>query len=98
MSSAPTVPDPQPPLPPKTTAQEDITTYGQRRINLIWECTQAAVAITVTLAMVSTAFTNNKNDTLTNAFFLIVGFYFSRTNHTQVGGIGPKPNEVYTGR
>jgi hypothetical protein len=37
---------------------------------------------------------------LSNAFFLIVGFYFSRTNHQSIGGIGPKANLThdYTGR
>jgi hypothetical protein len=35
---------------------------------------------------------------LVNAFFLIVGFYFSRTNHTAIGGIGSKPEQRYEGR
>ena len=28
----------------------------------------------------------------------VVGFYFSRTNHAAIGGIGVKPNEEYKGR
>jgi hypothetical protein len=28
----------------------------------------------------------------------VVSFYFSRTNHTQIGGTGNKPNEEYKGR
>jgi len=32
--------DQEKPLTPTTTAQEDIVTAGQRRINLIWEFTQ----------------------------------------------------------
>ena len=35
---------------------------------------------------------------LTNAMFLIVGFYFSRTNHAAIGGIGNKPVTEYIGR
>ncbi len=35
---------------------------------------------------------------LSNALFLIVGFYFSRTNHAAIGGIGPQPNTPYEGR
>jgi hypothetical protein len=34
-------------LPAKTTAQEDLTTAGQRKINLIWEYTQAVIALLV---------------------------------------------------
>jgi hypothetical protein len=29
---------------------------------------------------------------------LILSFYFSRTNHQAIGGVGPKPNEPYEGR
>lgn len=78
-------------LPPTTTEQEDIVTAGQRQINMVWEMTQAAIAVAVTLGMIIMPIFNLQNDTLENAFFLIVGFYFSRTNHTAIGGIGRKP-------
>lgn len=86
------------PLAPKTTTQEDLTTAGQRRINLIWEYTQAVVAITVTAAYICAQLMSIKSDGLSNACFLIVGFYFSRTNHAAIGGIGPKPEAKYEGR
>lgn len=87
-------------LPPNTTEQEDMVTAGQRRVNLVWEYTQAAIAVTVTLGMIFVPlFHGVHNSTLENAFFLIVGFYFSRTNHTAIGGIGRKPAmPTYTGR
>lgn len=78
-------------LPPTTTAQEDIVTAGQRQINYIWELTQAGIAVAVTLGMIFVPLGGVQNDTLENAFFLIVGFYFSRTNHTAIGGVGRKP-------
>jgi enoyl-CoA hydratase/carnithine racemase len=28
----------------------------------------------------------------------VTSFYFSRTNHTQIGGVGEKPTEEYKGR
>lgn len=34
-------------LPPRTTAQEDMRTLGQRRVNLLWEGMQALIAGTV---------------------------------------------------
>lgn len=86
-------------LPPKTTIQEDITVAGQRRINMIWEITQALIAIGITAAIVwSTLTAHTVQEILSNAFFLIVGFYFSRTNHQAIGGTGDKPNQEYLGR
>ena len=95
-------------LPPTTTAQEDIVTEGQRRINLIWEMTQAFVAISVVLAnlIVGVYFGLTGKSTaefpvvLSSSLFLIIGFYFSRTNHQRIGGTGQKANETqnYEGR
>ena len=85
-------------LPSTTTFEEDIVTAGQRRINLIWEVTQALIALMITGAIIYTAITKTPEEVLTNAFFLIVGFYFSRTNHTQIGGVGKKPDIEYQGR
>lgn len=69
---------------------------GQRHINLIWEFTQAFVAIAVTIATLYVSArlaTNSSGDTaafllLSNAFFLVIGFYFGRTNHQRTGGVG----------
>jgi hypothetical protein len=85
-------------MSPTTTLQEDITTAGQRRINLIWEVTQAFIAVGITGAIIYSAIHKITSQELTNAFFLIVGFYFSRTNHQAIGGIGRKPSGVYKGR
>jgi hypothetical protein len=85
-------------LTPTTTEQEDITTAGQRKINLIWEFTQAAIAICITGAIIFCAITKTINEQLSNAFFLIIGFYFSRTNHQAIGGVGKKPTAPYDGR
>jgi hypothetical protein len=86
------------PLPPDTTAQQDITTAGQRRVNLIWEGTQAGIAIVVTLALIYCKITRTPAEEIIYAFFLIIGFYFSRTNHTAIGGLGVKPQQPYQGR
>jgi hypothetical protein len=101
-------PIPAPPLPPKTTEQEDMTLKGQRDINRIWEYTQSIIALVVTTACVTVGVHIGFSDDLShqipsilsNAFFLIVGFYFSRTNHTAIGGLGRKANEIqyYEGR
>ena len=85
-------------LTPTTTIQEDMTVAGQRRINLIWEITQAIIAITISFAAIYIAIFTIESQLLANAFFLIVGFYFSRTNHASIGGTGAKPTQPYQGR
>lgn len=97
-----------PSIPARTTYQEDLTTASQRKVNLIWEYTQAVIAILVIVAnmIVGTAkglgygAAGEYPIILSSSLFLIVGFYFSRTNHQAIGGIGPKSNEQaeYKGR
>lgn len=81
-----------PALPSVTTSEQDRTTLGQRRINLIWETTQAAIAVSVTFAAIVAATRGQVSEMLGNAFFLVIGFYFGRTNHERRGGIGTPGN------
>jgi hypothetical protein len=75
---------------------------GQRRVNIVWELTQALVACSVTAATLWVAgqlalYQKEQSAAfllLSNAFFLVIGFYFGRTNHQRVGGIGPDSNET----
>lgn len=99
-------------LPPRTTFEQNVNTAGQRRINLIWEHTQAAIAITVAfiamlggfLVLIAEIFYSKANvqvpTILSVAFGTVVGFYFSRTNHQAIGGVGPKHDQEtqYQGR
>lgn len=73
---------------PVTTAEEDRKTQGQRNINLIWEVTQALVAVMVTGATIYSALSGRESLILGNAFTLIIALYFVRQNHTKIGGIG----------
>lgn len=90
----------------QTAAQEDETTLrsaGQRRINILWEATQAIIALVVTgtgmytaamLALRTDLADSSKSMAITafllisNTVFLVIGFYFGRTNHQRVGGVG----------
>lgn len=82
--------------PSTTTAEQDRTTASQRGINRVWELTQSFISVTVVLAnmIVGTiqglGLTTMKEHppALSNTLFLVVGFYFSRTNHTKTGGVG----------
>lgn len=73
---------------PKTTEAEDLVTLGQRRVNLIWEITQAAIAVIVTLATIYSAIVGVESLLLGNAFTLIIALYFVRQNHSKIGGVG----------
>lgn len=100
-------------LAPITTEEEDRVALGQRNINLIWETTQARIAI---MSVVSSQAVNIvvimsllfKKDETTPAVIavitasiaamnltvgIIIGFYFSRTNHSAIGGVGKKHGE-----
>ena len=107
MADSTTTPDPAPSLPPKTTSEEDLVTLGQRRINLIWERTQSLIAVIVVLANMIVGTYQGLIVTekhvefpviLSSSLFLVVGFYFSRTNHAAIGGVGKKAQEFYVGR
>jgi hypothetical protein len=95
----------QAPLPPTTTVQQDLVTHGQRRINIIWEVTQSIIAIAVVIANLLVGVHIGMNGSaqaappvLSNSLFLVIGFYFSRTNHETIGGIGVKRTSDYQGR
>jgi hypothetical protein len=78
-----------------------LMTAGQRRVNLIWEFTQAIISIAVVATSMVLAATRSEKDIpsyVSNTLFLVVGFYFSRTNHSSVGGVGRKAMGPYTGR
>jgi hypothetical protein len=81
---------------PTTTAAEDDTKQGQRRVNLIWETTQATLAVLVTASTLYVAGKLALSERgsegafllLSNAFFAIVSTYLTRTNHQKTGGVG----------
>lgn len=70
-------------------------TAGQRTINAIWEVTQALIAISVTvttLAVCAHLVVSGRSSEgafllLSNVFFLVVGTYFQRTNHTKSASV-----------
>ena len=90
--------DSQTSVAPTTTAQEDLTTAGQRRVNLIWEYTQATVTIIITCGALYCAVVGIDADVLNFAFVAVISTYYARTNHAAIGGVGNKPNTPYEGR
>lgn len=85
----------QPSMAPNTTTEEDKHTASQRRVNMIWEHTQMAIALIVVVStMVGGVYMTLRGlpeshmpTILSVAFGTVVGFYFGRTNHQYVGGV-----------
>ncbi len=82
---------------------------GQRRVNILWEITQATIALLVTgtgmytaaqLALRGDESADSKSIAITafllisNTVFLVIGFYFGRTNHQRTGGIGNQESDT----
>jgi len=97
----------QQPLSPTTTIQQDLTHEGQRRVNFIWERTQAVIALFVVFGTLGIGGWLAVKDPAVQiptifsvAFGTVVGFYFSRTNHSAIGGVGDKSDtgQEYRGR
>lgn len=91
-------------MPSKTTDEQDRTTASQREVSLMWETTQMRIAmrvITVSLGVAAIIAVAGRSLgsgelQLASAVFLygvanlVTGFYFGRTNHTRVGGVGAR--------
>lgn len=77
----------QEPMKPTTTLEEDTVTAGQRKINLIWEITQAILSIMIAGAMIYCIVKKIDTRELAPAFFMVITMYLIRTNHTKVGGV-----------
>ncbi len=81
-----------------------LTKAGQRKVNIIWEYTQATIAIFVVVATMTKALIADANAVtptiMAVAFGTVVGFYFGRTNHSNIGGVsgGKSPSNHYDGR
>jgi hypothetical protein len=79
--------------------EASLRTAGQRRVNLLWEYTQALIAglVTSTVLLCTGWLVIKGEETMKTAAFgflvgianLVIGFYFGRTNHQRTGGIGP---------
>lgn len=77
---------------PHQREEEGLTSRGQRWVNLIWEFTQAIMTIMIVYANIRAAFEQpalsaTATATLNNAMFVVLGFYYGRTNHQRVGGV-----------
>lgn len=70
-------------------------TAGQRLINVIWETTQAIIAIMVTASTLYVAGAlalKGEGESaafllLSNVFFVVISTYIQRTNHKNTGGV-----------
>lgn len=80
----------------QTTAEQDLKTAGQRKINDIWEITQASIASLIVLTTCLGIIIGRLvfREVGPGSVFppewwtilgLVIGFYFGRTNHARLG-------------
>jgi hypothetical protein len=88
---------------PTSTEEEERVSASQREVSLIWETTQmkialsvvwAALAVSTALAIFGKTLGSPELQLAAGVFLfgvanLVTGFYFGRTNHQKVGGVGP---------
>ncbi len=103
MPEAPVPPPLKPQHPPTQQESEDARiSAGQRGINRIWEYTQSYISVTVVTAglVVAASLALRLGDTssafalLSNTMFVVIGFYFGRTNHQRVGGVAKDTDKI----
>lgn len=70
------------------TIETGLKSAGQRRVNIIWEVTQAVVTCLITCAAIYCAVAQIDAQVLNFAFVAVISTYYARTNHTKTGGIG----------
>ena len=84
-------------LAPTTTAEQQLMTAGQRRVNERWESTQQWIAIILSLAVavIAIMLVISRDmaqiaiaiGLISTSWTLVVNSYFTRTNHTKIGGV-----------
>lgn len=78
-------------VPPHRTADEaevSNRSAGQRRVNILWEVTQTSGTFFVLILKAYMVLAHIEDKTVDAALMMILGMYFTRTNHTKVGGVG----------
>ena len=73
---------------PTTTFEQDHKTNQDRILDLLVEMTQTLLALAITIATIYIAIKGIQSETLTNAFFLIVGFYFGKELKNKTVSLG----------
>jgi hypothetical protein len=71
-----------------TTLEQDKRTLNDRILDLLVECTQTLLALLITISIIYISIKGITSETMTNAFFLIVGFYFGKELKNKTLSIG----------
>lgn len=75
-----------------TTLEQDKKTNQDKTLDLLIEITQTLLALAITTATIYISVKNIQSETLTNSFFLIVGFYFGKELKNKTISLG---NTIY---
>jgi len=79
-------------IKPTTTSEQDRKTNQDRVLDLLVEMTQTLLALAITVATIYISIRGIASETMTNSFFLIVGFYFGKELKNKTISLG---NTIY---
>ena len=68
--------------------EQGVKSNQDRILDLLIEMTQTILALAITIATIYIAIKGIQSETLTNAFFLIVGFYFGKELKNKIISLG----------
>lgn len=76
-------------IAPDTTLEQDTKSSADRRISLLIEITQTALALSIAGVMGFLAIKGLTNENISNSYFMIIGFYFGKqfVSGTQKAGL-----------
>lgn len=73
-------------LKSETTLEQDKKSSQDRIIDILMESTQTLLALAITMATIYISIRGIMSETMTNSFFLIIGFYFGKElKHKSIG-------------
>jgi uncharacterized RDD family membrane protein YckC len=75
-----------------TTLEQDRKTNQDRMLDFLVEMTQTILALAITIATIYISIKGIASETMTNSFFLIVGFYFGKELKNKSISLG---NSIY---
>jgi hypothetical protein len=75
-----------------TTLEQDKKTNNDRILDILVECTQTLLALLITVTIIYISIKGIQSETMTNSFFLIVGFYFGKELKNKTISLG---NTIY---
>lgn len=77
-----------------TTLEQDKKTNNDRKLDILLELTQSVLALFLTLSVIYLAIKGMINEDVSNAFFVIIGFYFGKELKNKTISLGNSIRDI----